>query len=549
MLKNLKIGILATVLVWTNLGAFARPVPEAGPRTFSSDSSFLDYVEKQTFRFFWEESNSANGLIRDRSRPDSPCSIASVGFGLSAINVAIERGWVDRTNGTGRVLKTLRTLCGLPQGGDPAGCAGYHGWFYHFLDMNTGLRAGHCELSTIDTALLMMGVIDAAQFFTNPAESAEAEIRHLAGALVSRIDWPFMLWTNEPVMLMGWTPERGYGPGRWAGHNEAACLYVLGLGAATPALPAKLWEFRTRGYECRQLPSGESYVFDPSLFTHQYSEVWIDFRAIADAYMTARKSDYFENSRRATLAQRQYSLENRPGYPNYGPDEWGFTACDGPGVTVGGVSYAGYIARGAPAGFEDGTIAPTAAGGSVPFAPDICMAALRHFYDTYVTNLWTTEGFRDAYNIRANWWDDDLVGIDQGPIVLMSENYRSGSTWSRMLSSPIIQRGLERAGFTAPPPDRLQAKAVAINQVELSWRNNAAYQTGIRVESSTDGAHFIKAAEVGANVTKTVVPVSPSEVYYFRLRAASAAGLSGFRETVTVRPAPAVAGLKSSDRG
>jgi len=166
-------------------------------------------------------------------------------------------------------------------------------------------------------------------------------------------------------------------------------------------------------------------------------------------------------------------LSIRGAIQNYSTNEWGFTACDGPGRTIRGTTYLGYWARGAPNGFEDGTIAPTAAGSSLPFAPEVCLAALRHFYDSYRTNLWTTEGFRDAYNVRAGWWGSDVIGIDQGPIVLMAENYRTGSTWSRMLNSPIIQRGLERAGFTAPPPDRLKARVIGPTEVELSWRDNS----------------------------------------------------------------------------
>lgn len=547
-MKNLILGFLATILVWTSPGASARPAPVAGPQSFSSDDAFLDYVQRQTFRYFWDEANPTNGLIRDRSQPGSPCSIASVGFGLSAINIAIERGWIERTNGLQRVLKTLQTLCDLPQGDGAAGFAGSHGWFYHFLDMQTGLRARRSELSSIDTALLMMGVIDAGQYFTSLTDHAESQIREMADTLVSRIDWSFMLWTNPLVMNMEWKPESGYGPGRWIGYNEASCLYLLALGAATQGLPAGLWDAWTRGYQWKGASSDSGFVFSPSLFTHQYSQAWIDFRAITDAYMRGKNSDYFENSRRATLAQRQYSIDNPAKYPNYGADEWGFTACDGPAQTVEGVRYAGYIARGAPAGFEDGTIAPTAVAGSLPFASEFCLPALRHFYDTYRTNLWTTEGFRDAYNIKAKWWADDVVGIDQGPIVLMLENYRSGSIWSRMLRSPIIQRGLQRAGFTAPPPDQLRANSIGPEQVELSWHNNALYQTGFLVEVSTNGVHFAEAAKVAADASKVRISVPPVENHYFRVRTTSLAGISGYRETAETKSS-AFAGLNPPAMG
>jgi hypothetical protein len=523
------------------------PAPAAGPRSFKSRDAFLDYIERQTFNYFRDEANPTNGLVRDRSSAGSSCSIAAVGFGLSAINIAIERGWIERTNGGARVFRTLRTLWSLPQGPSPTGCAGYHGWFYHFLDMDTGLRAPGSELSSMDTALLMMGVIDAGQFFTNPTNQVEARIRQLSGALLDRIDWPFMVRPDEQVVDMEWAPETGYGPARWVGYNEGACLYLLGLGRAHDPLPLAVWNGWTRGYRWR-VCYGQSLVAEPPLFTHQYSHVWIDFRGIADAYMRGRKSSYFENSRLATLAQRHYGIENPLRFPNYGTNEWGFTACDGPDRVVDGVRYAGYRARGAPAGFDDGTIAPTAAAGSLPFAPEACLSALRHFYDTYNAALWTTEGFRDAYNVRAHWFAPDLVGIDQGPNVLMLENYRTGSTWSRMLASPVIQRGLERAGFTAPPPDRLTVKPLGSDRVELSWHDESSYETGFRVEASTDNTNFTLAAEVGANATRVSLPAAAGHNYFFRVRTVSAAGVSGYRETVTFSPG-VLANLRHSEAG
>ena len=515
--------------------ARGRPVPVAGPRGFQTQDAFLDYVERQTFRYFWDEANPTNGLVRDRSRETSPCSIAAVGFGLSAINIAIERGWIARTNGADRVLRTLRTLWTLPQGPSPTGCAGYHGWFYHFLDLDTGLRAPGSELSSMDTALLMMGVLDAGQFFTSPTNQAESQIRRLSADLLDRVEWPFMLQPSEHVVNMEWTPEAGHGPARWVGYNEGSCLYLLGLGCANHALPMGLWETWTRGYQWRDC-YGQGLVAEPALFTHQYSQVWIDFRGIADDYMRGRKSSYFINSRLATLAQRDYGIENPLRFPNYGTNEWGFTACDGPGRVIDGVGYAGYRARGAPAGFDDGTIAPTAAASSLPFAPEACLAALRHLYDTYHADLWTTEGFRDAYNVRAHWFAHDLIGIDQGPIVLMLENYRTGSTWARMLASPVIQRGLARAGFTAAPPDRLQARSLGADRVELSWHDESAYETGFQVESSPDDKDFSVATQVKADITQALLPVSPGRNYFFRVRTLSPAGLSGCRETLAFSP-------------
>jgi hypothetical protein len=528
-----RIAIMSLSLLLAAPQVHARLLPEAGPRSFKSDDAFLDYVERQTFNYFWDEANPKNGLIRDRSSEGSPCSIAAVGFGLSAINIAVERRWIQRHEGAERVSRTMETLWNLPQGPDPRGCGGYRGWFYHFLDMNTGLRAPRSELSSMDTALLMMGVIDAGQFFTHPTDPAEVRIRQLSADLLHRIDWPFMLQPNEHAVSMEWKPEGGYGPARWVGYNEGSCLYLLGLGRDTNAVPFSAWDGWTRGYRWEDR-SGQSLLPEPALFTHQYSHAWIDFRGIADNCMRKRNSGYFENSRLATLGQRQYAIENPLHFPNYGSNEWGFTACDGPGKVLDGVYYAGYMARGAPDGFDDGTIAPTAAASSLPFAPEVCLPALRHLYDTYGTNLWTTEGFRDSYNIRAHWFAKDLLGIDQGPMVVMLENYRTGSTWARMMASPTIQRGLERAGFTAPPPDLVEAAQSGPDRVELSWRDKSPYNTGFLVECSTNNVDFELAAKVGADATRVSLTAEPGQTHYFRVRTLSAAGLSGYRKTVAL---------------
>jgi hypothetical protein len=530
LLRSCCFGAIFVLITFAARGELS---PLTGPARFASDDAFLEYVQGQTFRYFWDEANAANGLVRDRSAAGSACSVAAVGFGLSAINIGIERGWVERARGAERVLTTLNGLWNLPQGESARGCAGHHGWFYHFLDMNTGLRAGSSEVSTIDTALLLMGAIDAGQFFNDPTNAAERRIRELADALLERVDWSFMVRSNEQVISMEWKPENGYGPGRWKGYNEASCLYLIGLGARTNGLSERLWDSWTAGFDWSE-NAGRGFVLCPSLFTHQYSQVWIDFRGIKDAYMRAKGSDYFENSRRATLAQRHYAIQNPLAHPNYGTNEWGFTACDGPGIAVNGTAFPGYCARGAPGGFEDGTIAPTAAASSLPFAPGECLPVLRHIYEAYGTNLWTTEGFRDAYNIRANWWDSDAIGIDQGPIVIMAENFRSGSTWTRMLGSSVIQRGLQRAGFTPPPPDRLKAKALSADQIELTWRDNSAYETGFQIEKSTDNVSFVIAATTAPNTTRAVLAVKPGPTYYWRVRTIGPAGVSGYRETVPI---------------
>jgi len=513
-------------------------LPLAGPATFTNDDAFLNYLEQQTFNFFLNETNATSGLLSDKSAPGWPCAIGGVGFGLSATAVAVERGWISRSDGAARVLNTLQTFYHLPQGSGATGYAGYRGWFYHLLDAATGLRDGLSELSTIDTALLMMGVIDAGQFFNNPTNFTEIQIRQFADALVNRLDWTFVLRTNDNTVTLQWTPEAGFADSGWSGYSEASCLYLMGLGMASNPLPVASWSAWTNRYQWNTF-YGYSFVQCAPLFTHQYSHIWVDFRNITDAYMRGQGSDYFENSRRATLAQQQYAAQNPGGYPNYSASEWGLTSCDGPNLTTNGITSLAYVSRGAPLGFDDGTIAPTAMGGSLPFAPEVCLPGLSNIYQAYTTNLWTTEGFRDAYNIQAgNWFDPLAIGLDQGPILLMIENYRTGSTWSRMLRSPIIQQGLQRAGFTAPPPDQLTATALAGNQLRLSWNNNSTYQTGFQVEVSTDQVNFSVAATVAAGVTNLVVPAAPGTWYFFRVRTTSAAGLSGFRQVIAAISSP-----------
>ena len=415
--------------------------PCATPRGFEDDAAFLESVQHAAFDFFWYEVNPLNGLVRDRSRPDSVCSIASVGFGLTAIGIGVDHGWISREEGRQRVLRTLLTFANGPQGTNTAGTIGYRGWFYHMLDTRTAMRAGTSELSSIDSALLLAGVLYARQYFAG-ANAEEVRIRSLANAIYDRVDWGWMC--NGGVSLtMGWMPESGFITSRWIGYNEAMVLYLMAFGASTNPLPPAQWNSWTSGYAWRT-NHGQAYIEFPPLFGHQYSHCWVDFRQAADPYLSSRGIDYFENSRRATLAQRSYCTANPGGFAGYSSNVWGLTACDGPGFA----RFAGYTARGAPpAQNDDGTLAPTAIGGSLPFAPEVCLPALRHLYDQFLTNIWCCYGFRDAFNLTARWWDPDVIGIDQGPILIMAENYRTGRVWRQFMTAPEIRRGLRAAGF------------------------------------------------------------------------------------------------------
>ncbi len=436
----------------------------ATPREFPADEAFLEYVEQTAFDYFWYEANPANGLVRDRSTPTSPCSIAAVGFGLTAIGIGIDRGWITREQGRARVLTTLKTFWETPQGTSVNGQIGHKGWFYHFLDMNTGLRAWSSELSSIDTALLLGGVLFVKQYFDQD-QAEEAQIRQLAGSLFDRIDWNWMA-NGRSVLGMGWKPESGFLSSTWKGYNEAMILYVFAIGATNQPVAAQQWQNWTSTYTWQTL-FGRQFVPFPPLFGHQYSHCWIDFRHVSDAYMRTKASTYFENSRRATLAQRDYCIANPKKFTGYSANVWGLTACDGPGRE----GFLGYAARGAPpTQNDDGTIAPTAPGGSIVFAPEESIAALRFMYTQYRTNIWTGYGFRDAFNLADKWWDPDVLGIDEGPILLMAENYRSKRVWELFMRNPEVQRGLELAGFK---PVAFVKPSVRIDQAHgafiLSW--------------------------------------------------------------------------------
>jgi hypothetical protein len=439
-----------------------RPVP--GP---AGGEAFLDTLQERTFRYFWETANPRNGLVPDRWPTPSFSSVAAVGFALTAYPVGVERGWVGRGEAADRTLTTLRFFWTAPQGPQASGVTGHRGFYYHFLDMETGHRFERVELSTIDTGLLMMGVLAAAEYFDG-ADAREGEIRALADSLYRRVDWAWAATPRPPRISMGWHPESGFIPHDYRGYSEAMFLYVLALGSPTHPVEPAAWEAFTSTYAWGSF-HGEPHVGFAPLFGHQYSHAWIDFRGIRDAYMRGRGIDYFENSRRATLSQRAYAIANPMGWRDYGADVWGLTAADGPvdtTMTVGGRerTFWSYRARGAAHTQveDDGTLAPTAAGGSVPFAPEVAVPALWAMRRRYGDHLFQRYGFLDSFNPTltepmrtqhgrivpgVGWFDGDYLGIDQGPIVLMLENHRTGLVWRLMRDSPHVTRGLCRAGF------------------------------------------------------------------------------------------------------
>ena len=416
----------------------------------------LDKLQRDTFGYFLEETNRGNGLVPDSTREGSPSSITAVGFALAAYALGAERGFITRGQAIERVLTTLRFFWGSPQGAEPD-ATGYKGFFYHFLDMQTGRRAWECELSTIDTTFLLAGALAAAAYFDREADD-ELEIRTLADALYRRVDWG---WARNGGLTVthGWRPEHGFLRYRWQGYNEAILLYVLGLGSPTHPLPEASYREWTRMYRWKKL-YGHPFLYAGPLFLHQFSHIWIDFRGIQDAYMRERGSDYFENSRQATYAQQQYAIRNPKGFTGYGEFCWGLTASDGPGPAtrlIGGLRrrFYDYAARSVPYGPDDGTIAPWAAVASLPFAPEIVLPTIRYF-DEHYPQMTSKYGlkcsfnptFRDGPRPGSGWHSSGYYGIDQGPIVLMIENHGSGFLWDLMKRSPYLVTGLRRAGFT-----------------------------------------------------------------------------------------------------
>jgi hypothetical protein len=421
---------------------------------------FLDTLQVRTLRYFLDVTPRATGLAPDRWPTPAPSSVAAVGFALTSYPIAAERNMIKRTEAADRVLTTLKFLSNLPQSEHVSGTSGFKGFFYHFIDCRTGERAWKCELSTIDTGLLLAGVLFCQSYFDG-GDAVEDSIRALADSLYRRVDWTWFCGTRKGLMT-GWYPERGFLEHTWTGYNEAFVLYLLALGSPTHPIPD--WYMRTwyDTYKWGSFNGIEHLGFGP-LFGHQYSHCWIDFRGIRDRYMWGRGLDYFENSRRATYAQRSYGASNPQSFRDYSDVIWGWTACDGPKDTnfvVEGIARGFYSYRAREVTFDwvedDGTIAPTAAGGSVAFAPEISVPALKAMRHRYGSRLWREYGFVDAFNPTFRnppvwpdgWFDRDYLGIDQGPIAIMIENLRSGLVWETMKRNRYIIKGLRRAGFS-----------------------------------------------------------------------------------------------------
>ncbi len=417
----------------------------------------LDALQRETFTYFIKVVNSKTGLIADKTQPGSPSSIAATGMALSCYIVGTERKFMTRDEAVKRTLKILKFFYNSHQGTE-VDATGYKGFYYHFLDMETGKRAWQSELSTADTAILLAGVLTARYYYNGPNKS-EIEIRKIADQLYARVDWQWALNGKDSVSH-GWKPESGFLRYRWnKKYSEAHIIYILALGSPTFPIGAAAYKKWIATFEWKKIYNTECIYAGP-LFIHQMSQIWLDFKGIHDDLNRKIDIDYFENSRRATQIQQQYAIENPLGFAHYGVNAWGFTASDGPGPAtrrINGIKrkFYDYKARGAPFGPDDGTISPWAVVSSLPFLPKIVLPAIRHAIErrdfeehhAYGFDASYNPTFPDKNNKYGSWISKWQLGLNQGPVILMIENYQTGLIWEIMKRCPNIITGLHRAGF------------------------------------------------------------------------------------------------------
>jgi len=406
-------------------GVAAAPAKSDVPSTALSqeEDALLDELEKANYLYFWEQAHPATGLIKDRCNTRATdtgivASIAGTGFGLTALCIAQQRGWVSLSDSRERVLTVLRFLWKkMPT---------HRGFFFHWANIITGERIWDAEVSSVDTAILLCGVLACRQHFRH------VEINRLASDIFNRVDWT---WLSEDTSLLphGWTPEIGFLPYRWDFYSEHMMMYLLGLGSSSHPLPAEAWNaWKRTTFEYHGLRYIGSFA---PLFVHQYSQAWFDFRGKRDRY-----ADYFKNSTTAVEAHRRFCLELSKQFPDYSDDLWGISASDSPN---------GYVVWGCPPeiGPIDGTVVPSAAAGSLPFQPTATLRVLKHIRNRYQSHAWSRYGFVNAFNPLKNWYDTDVIAIDTGITMLMAENLRTAFVWNTFMKSPEAQRGMQRAGF------------------------------------------------------------------------------------------------------
>jgi hypothetical protein len=422
-----------------------------------TDIKMLEKLQAQTFNYFLKYFNPTNGLIADKSDPDSHSSIAAVGLGITSYVVAIQRNLISKEEAVKRILNVLNFFNNGHQGPE-SDAMGYKGFYYHFLDMNKGSRAWESELSTIDTAIFMAGVLTAANYFTGDNKE-EKEIRKLTESLYRRIDWRWAL-NGRTMICHGWKPESGFLDYYWdQGYSEAIILYILAMGSPTHAIDPVGYLNWTSTFEWNNI-DGIEYIQAGPLFIHQMSHLWLDFQGIRDDLNRKYKIDYFENSRRATYIQQQYAIKNPLNFKYYGENNWGFTASDGPGpaiIMIDGTEkiFYDYVARGVPFGPDDGTISPWAVVASLPFAPEIVLSTIRHAIQKLKEKNAENDGFDASFNtvykkegmVENGWVSPWKFGLNEGPMVIMIENFQTQLIWNIIKKCVYITDGLRRAGF------------------------------------------------------------------------------------------------------
>lgn len=398
-----------------------------GPPFQGTDEQLLDEIQRASFEFFWNEASAKTGQVKDRALANGNdsrmmSSIAATGFGLAGLCIGDHRGYRKSSEILERVRNTLKFIANELHN--------EHGFFFHFIHMETGNRWEKCELSSIDSSILLCGILTARQYFS------DQEIKDLATKIYHRVDWPWML-NGGRTLSMGWHPESGFLDARWEHFCELMMIYLLAIGSPTHPVDASSWDAWTRPkikYQGIEYISGN----DP-IFTHQYSHAWFDFRNKRDSY-----ANYFENSIKATKAHKLFCLSLRDRFPDYSENLWGISASD---YVNGYTAWGGPSVDGGPLGPVDGSIVPCATGGSLPFLFDDCVRVLRHLRGPYREKVWTRYSFRDAFNPLINWYDTDVLGIDLGITMLMAENHRTGFVWEQFMKDEDVKRGMTRAGF------------------------------------------------------------------------------------------------------
>ncbi len=410
------------------LASLAAPAAVDSP--IGASDSLLAQYQQTAIEYFWEEADPSTGLVKDRAAnfgddTYTVSSLAATGFGLACLPIAAKRGWLPEDEAREKARTTLDFLLNdSPH---------EHGWYYHFVDMRTGARVWNCELSSIDTALLVAGALTAGAHFGG-------EVEALADAIYARVDFPWMLTdggakADSLTLSHGWKPESGFLSSRWDSYCEHMVLYLLGIGSATHAIPAETWEAWNR--PVGEYGGHETFRVGP-LFTHQFSHAFVDFRGVHDGC----GRDYWQSSVNATLANRQFCIDHADEHETHGPDLWGLSACDGPD---------GYRAYSAPPGRveQDGTVAILATLASAPFTPTLVESVAASLIKRHRDDVWGRYGFTDSVNLDRDFWAPDVIGIDVGAAVLMIENERSGMLWETFGSVPAVRRALDAAGFRA----------------------------------------------------------------------------------------------------